>query len=204
MAMMASPAFPDAVDPRWQTVPPERNIGDTADAISRAVRAATAVAAAAGTGGGDVAEAFVPYCGISGAGIPVELRPLHLRQGALVAATEAAAAACRLPVLPLSADPAGEWAAAAAWALRVAPVQAVAPPDTPRREIGPDLALEFLRDGVTVDVVRSAVEVSLGDDLEGGGRGGREARGSRHSSGAAVGPTGWGRRPRYASCGGGG
>jgi hypothetical protein len=48
-------------------------------------------------------------------------------------------------------------------------VQAVAPPDTPRREIGPDLALEFLRDGVTVDVVRSAVEVSLGDDLEGGG-----------------------------------
>ena len=82
--MVASPAFPDAVDPRWQTVPPERNIGDTADAISRAVRAATAVAAAAGTGGGDVAEAFVPYCGISGAGIPVELRPLHLRQGALV------------------------------------------------------------------------------------------------------------------------
>ena len=66
MAMLAPPAFPDAVDPWWQTVLPGNNIADTSAAISDAVRKLTAVSAAAGTGGGVVSEAFVSYCGLSG------------------------------------------------------------------------------------------------------------------------------------------
>ena len=57
---------------QWPTVLLGSNFTNTCDSLSRAVRIETSVSAAAGTGGDEFAEAFVPERGLGGMRILVK------------------------------------------------------------------------------------------------------------------------------------